>query len=89
MPAWSTLEMGYFDNSPSSQVTATLVRLDPCTGSLNTLCTVTSVDSGAITCRRCTFTGPLDFTRYVYYVSVDLNRSSTAVSPKLFGLRIF
>lgn len=90
-PPWNTLELGYFDNSANSQVTARLIQLNPCNGNLNVLCTVTSTDSGAISCSRCQFAaGSVNFNAgFTYYVSVTINRTSTAVAPKLFGVRVF
>jgi hypothetical protein len=89
-PAWSTLQLGYFDSSPSSQVKASLVQLNSCNGSLKVLCTVTSVDSTAITCGTCTFpAGSVNFAANTYYVQVVISRSDPAQAPKLFGVRVF
>lgn len=90
-PAWSTLQLGYFDSSPSSQVTAKLVQLNPCNGNLNVLCSVTSTDASFTSCVQCTFpAGSVNFNAgFTYYVSVTINRTSTAVSPKLMGVRLF
>lgn len=90
-PLWNTLELGYFDNSPTSQVTARLHQLNPCNGNLNTLCSVTSTDSSFTTCTRCTFaTGAVNFNAgFTYYVAVTISRSNTADAPKLFGVRVF
>ena len=87
-PTWSTLELGYFDNSPASTVLATLYRVNFCTGSVTALCTVTSVDASGNTCNRCNFTAPLDFTTNAYFVEVSISRTSTAVSPQAILLRI-
>lgn len=89
LPGWNTLEMSYFDNSPNSQLTASLIRLDKCNGSLNTMCTVTSTDSSSTTCIRCTFATPIDFNLYTYYVRVTINRTDTVSTPRLFTVRVF
>jgi hypothetical protein len=86
---WNTLQISYFDNAPQSQVSATLYQLDKCDGTVTTLCTVTSSDAAANTCKECSFANVIDFNRYDYWVTAVLYRSSTALQPKLLGLRIF
>lgn len=88
-PAWSSLELSYFDDSPNSEVKATLYRLDRCNGTRKTECTVTSRDAAGPTCGRCTFTNQIDFYDYTYYVEVDISRSMATLDPKLFALRIY
>lgn len=88
-PSWDLLEISYFDNNPQSQVSATLFRLDKCNGSVTAICTATSVDSATTTCARCNIGSPFDFLLYDYYVTVNIYRSSTALSPKLYGVRLF
>jgi hypothetical protein len=86
---WNTLQISYFDNSIQSQVWATLYQLDKCNGTVTPLCTVTSVDNAANVCKECSFSNVIDFNRYDYWVTAFLYRSSTALQPKLFGVRIF
>lgn len=89
-PPWSFLEMGYLDTNPQVAVQATLFRVNPCTGVQTALCTVTSVDSSASTCRRCQFTAGVNFATNLYYVQVVLTRQTAGVQPpQLFTLRIF
>jgi len=88
-PAWNTLELGYFDASTLSTVRADLFRVDPCNGSQVLLCTVTSADFTAPTCGKCSFTAGINFANFLYYVQVTVSRTSTAVSPQAFTLRIF
>ena len=88
-PTWDTLEISAFDNNLQSQVSATLFRLDKCNGSVTAICTATSVDSATTTCARCNIGSPFDFLLYDYYVTVNIYRSSTALSPKLYGVRLF
>jgi hypothetical protein len=86
---WNTLQISYFDNAGPSQVSATLYQLDKCNGTVTTLCQVTSADSTVNTCKECTFPNVIDFNRYDYWVDAMLYRSSSALDPKLFGVRIF
>ncbi len=88
-PSWNTLEISALDTAGQSQVSATLFRLDKCNGSVAALCGVNSVDAAAPTCSRCTFNSPIDFTLYDYYVTVNIYRSSTALTPRLYGVRIY
>lgn len=88
-PGWNTLEISAFDNHPQSQVSATLYRLDKCNGTVTALCTATSADSAQVTCARCAFNSPLDFTLYDYYVTVSIYRSSSALTPRLYGVRLY
>jgi hypothetical protein len=88
-PGWTLLELGYFDNSASSAVTATLFRVNPCTGAQVVVCSVTSFDNPAATCNFCQF-GPatFNFANNLYYVEVKIGRSAAAVSPQALTLRI-
>lgn len=86
---WNTLQISYFDNAAPSQVSATLYQLDKCNGTVTTLCSVISSDNAANVCKECTFSNVIDFNRYDYWVTAVLYRSSTALQPKLFGVRIF
>lgn len=87
---WNTLEMTSQDGSPMGLVTARLMRVPRCTGTALVVCTAQSSDTvTGPTCTRCTFGAPLDFANNSYYVEVIINRSSTAVTPALFNLRLF
>lgn len=88
-PPWDNLELGYFDNAAGSAVSATLYRVDPCTGNRLALCTVTSIDNALATCRRCTFTQDMDFGNYLFYVEVTVTRNASALTPSARTLRIF
>jgi hypothetical protein len=89
-PLWNTLELGYLDPNSGGQVTATLYRVNPCTGSRIPLCTVTSVDnSTGSTCRSCSFTAGVNFQAFLYYVEVTLTRLTPSASPQANTLRIF
>lgn len=89
-PPWNIFEMTYFDNSPSSVVTATLVEVDRCTGAVTVVCGINSSDAAANTCVRCTFpTGTINFATSNYVVEVKVNRTLNTVNPQLIALRIF
>lgn len=88
-PLWNTLELGYFDNSPSGSVTATLFQANNCSGAVTLLCSVTSTDASTNSCIRCPFTAPFDFTKNVYWVEVSISRSSAAVSPQALSVRLY
>jgi hypothetical protein len=89
-PGWTTLQLSYFDNAAPSQVTAALYRVDKCDGSILQLCLATSPDFASNTCTTCTFAPTvIDFNRYEYYIHATLYRSSTALNPKLFAVRLY
>jgi hypothetical protein len=88
-PPYTTLELGYFDDGAGS-VQASLYEIDPCTGALVTVCSVTSTDSPTATCTTCTFPNTtFDFGTDLYYVRVIVTRTSTAVNPQAHTLRIY
>lgn len=89
-PPWNVFEMTYFDNSPSSQVSAVLYEVDRCTGAITVVCSMSSVDAAGNTCTRCSFaTGTLNFATSHYVAEVRVSRSLNTVSPQLIALRIF
>jgi hypothetical protein len=86
---WTTLELGYFDNSVNSAVRADFFRVDRCTGAQQLICTAGSVDAAASQCVRCTFpAGTVNFANNLYYVQVTLSRNAAAVSPQALTLRL-
>lgn len=89
LPPWDVLELSSFDNSPQSQVSATLFQLDKCTGAVTALCQAVSTDSTITKCSRCGFNTPMDFNLYDYYITVNIYRSSTALVPKFYGVRLY
>jgi hypothetical protein len=87
---WSTLELGYLENSNNAQVSASLYQVDPCSGLRTLICTVTSVNSAVPICRTtCTFDNPIDFGNFLYYVEVIVSRTNNMVNPTANTLRIF
>ena len=87
-PTWDTLEISAFDNNPQSQVSATLFRLDKCNGTVTAICTAISADSAAVSCARCAINS-LDFALYDYYITVSIYRSNSALTPRLYGVRLY
>lgn len=89
-PPYSTFELGYTDTSSLGSVTAVLWEVDPCTGVIEHICEIISVDSPEPTCLTCSFpTNSFNFTTNLYYVIVTLSTSSTTVSPQAHSLRIY
>lgn len=89
-PPWTTLELTYFDNSPSSAIAAVLLQVNACTGASTVICNVSSSDAAAPVCKVCNFpAGTINFGTSLYFVEVRLSRSVTAVTPQVIGLRIF
>lgn len=89
-PPWTTLQMTYTDNSASGFINAALVEWDPCSNNGRLLCFLSSVDVSAPSCVTCTFpSNSFDFANKMYYVEVNISRSSTAAIEIIKGLRIF
>lgn len=87
---WTTLELGYFDNAAAGQITADLYKVDPCTGVRSLLCTATSANMAVPSCVTCTFAGNvIDFSQYLYYVEVTVDRNNAGALPTANTLRIF
>ena len=90
LPAWTLMELGFFDPGPMSFVTATLFAVDPCTGQRHPICgPITSFDSAIPDCIRCSIIEPIDFILRLYYVEVLVHRDVTTVEPRANTLRIF
>jgi hypothetical protein len=89
-PPWNILEMTYFDNSVSSNVTAVLFKVDRCTGATSVVCGMSSIDAAANTCQTCAIpAGAINFATSNYVVEVRVSRNTNAVNPQLIALRIF
>jgi hypothetical protein len=88
-PAWTILELGYTDASTFGSVTAYLWKVTPCTGEKVLLCSVTSLDNGT-GCNFCQFANnSFNFLTNLYYVGVEVSRSSPNANPILHTLRIY
>lgn len=91
-PVWSNLELGAIDTSAvaGNQVTASLIRVNPCTGARAILCTTTSTTNSTGVCTRCTFSPALiDFTQFLYEVEVTVSRTASTITEQALTLRIF
>ncbi len=91
-PAWTALELGAIDTSGAAgnQVTATLIRVNPCTGQQVSICATTSVTNTTGICTRCLFAAnTFDFTQFLYYVEVKISRTASTVTEQAVNLRIF
>lgn len=88
---WTTLELGALNATGIDPVTATLYRVNPCTGVRTAVCSVTNTTgstSGA--CATCSFAaGAVNFGNTLYYVEVTITRSTGTGNPQLSTLRIF
>ena len=86
-PGWTTLEMTYQGGNLSGvSIGMFLKSVDPTNQNENTVCSVYS-DSTHST-KTCTFSG-LDFSKYVYYVIVLINRGTAQEYPELDTLRMY
>lgn len=87
-PPWAQLELGAFDSSTASSVSASLIRVRPCDGQQVTICTAFSSDGTAPACTSCTIPVAIDFTQFLYYVEVRVNRTTAGVFPRAITLRL-
>ena len=89
IPGWTTLELGA--TAPgNSTVDATLYRVYRCSGQRVILCQTRVAESPNGTCRTCTFAAnAVDFTSFLYYVHVNVDRAVAAEAPTVNTLRIY
>ncbi len=89
IPPWTTLQMGYLDNSASSAITATLYQVSRCTGTVTSIASVTSTDSASIHCSSDTFpANTINFGVNNYVIVVVMTRSVTTVFPAAYTLTL-
>jgi hypothetical protein len=88
-PPWTLLEVGALNTSTADPVSATLYRVNTCTGVRTAICTATNtLGSSTGACVSCSFSsGTFNFTSFLYYVEVSITRADNA-SPQLSTLRI-
>lgn len=88
-PPWTTLEVGAL-NTVLDPVSATLYRVNPCTGARTRICTATNnVAGSAGACVSCTFPSTtFNFATSLYYVEVSISRTTGTGTPELATLRI-
>lgn len=87
-PGWTKLELTYTESAGSDVVAASLYEVDPCTGTIELLCTATSSGAGT-SCISCTIPRVIDFASHAYYVVVSVDRAATANRPKCQMLRLY
>ena len=88
-PGWTTIELGAYDPSPSSQVLIKVFRIN-LLGTTSMISSCGSVDNAFIVKRQCSLLNPINFNDgNVYTVEVSISRSSTSVSPIFTGVRLF
>jgi hypothetical protein len=89
-PGWTTLEFG--GQAPAtSTADAYLYRVNRCTGQQTLICWVRHADTPAPgNCRVCQFPNTtFNFTSYLYYVRVVLDRNTPGELPAAHTLRIY
>ena len=89
-PSWTTLQLGAL-NTGFDTVSATLYRVNPCSGVRTAICTTTSSGAGSGgACTTCTFPSTtFNFASSLYYVEVQITRAVGTGNPQLSTLRIF
>jgi hypothetical protein len=90
-PGWNTLELG--GHAPgTSNIAATFYRVNRCTGAQRVLCQVGLSGTTTATCRPCTVPAvwlPIDFSNFLYYVRVEVDRNTPGELPWVHTLRVF
>jgi hypothetical protein len=90
MPGWTTLEFGA--QAPATSIAqAYLYRVNRCTGQQALICWVGHANQPAPgNCRTCQFpNATFNFTSYLYYVRVILDRNTPNELPMAHTLRIY
>ena len=88
-PGWTTIELGAYDPSPSSEVTIRVFRIN-LLGTTSSIGACGSLDAAFISKWQCPLLNPINFNDgNVYTVEVRISRSSTSVSPIFTGVRLF
>lgn len=91
-PAWTTLQLGAIDTSAAvgNDVTASLIRVNPCTGARVIICTAVSITNSTGACTVCNFAaGTFNFNAFLYEVEVTVSRTASTVTEQATTLRIF
>jgi hypothetical protein len=71
-------------------VKATLYRVTPCNGAAVPIATVSNNAAGPAHCVTSSIASlPVDFSKYLYHVRVELARTSPNGKPTLYTLRIY
>lgn len=93
IPGWTQLELGSAVPAAGGVVSATLFRVDPCTGEQQEICTTTNDGINAVgVCKICQFpANAINFSPmagYLYYVRVTLDRADQPNPPSVYTLRL-
>jgi hypothetical protein len=88
MPPWSVLAMAYVDDGDPT-IHARIVKMEMCSGVTTTLCEIKSKDGPSTQCDKCTLAEPVDFGRNVYYVEIDMHRSSANADAVIHHLALY
>lgn len=87
-PGYTQLELSSFTPGGSS-ARAILFRVDPCTGFQEPICTTLNTGSDSGICTKCQFpAAALDFSHYLYYVYVIMDRDAPAETPRVSSIRL-
>ena len=86
-PPWTKLRVAYTDNSANGNVAVRLYEVDKCTNDEALICNVLSSDNTS--CDFCDFgSSTFDFANNVYYIQVNINRTTTSATASLHSLAI-
>lgn len=89
VPGWTRLELGATAPGGSS-VDATLYRVYRCNGVKAVICQVRVAQATSGTCNTCVFAAnAVDFTSFLYFVDVNVDRTAVAEMPFVNTLRIY
>jgi hypothetical protein len=90
MPGWTTMEFGA-QAPATSTAEAFLYRVNRCTGQQVLICQIRHSDTPAPgICRTCQFPNTtFNFTSYLYYVRVVVDRNNVNENPMAHTLRIY
>ncbi|HXF04715.1 MAG TPA: hypothetical protein VNM72_04785 [Blastocatellia bacterium] len=93
IPGWTQLELGSAVPAAGGVVSATLFRVDPCTGEQQEICTTTNEGINPMgTCKICQFpANAINFSSavgFLYYVRVVLDRADQPNPPSVHTLRL-
>jgi hypothetical protein len=88
-PGWTELELTSHVPGAASFAEATLIRVDPCTGQQQEICTTVNNGSDAPICTTCDFPADvIDFATHLYYVRVILDRADQPDPPRAAAVRL-
>jgi len=86
--SWNRMQVGYTDPGGSTEVKVQLVRVTKTTGAVWVMATFTSVTAAAPTVGSATIASAFDFTTYVYYVGINLTRTSGSSTPSVWFVSV-